>query len=382
MAVQKNKPLNSRAAINRIKVESLPSFTFSGNAVIVPWGLDNLYPFRIQQAIKKSPTALGCIKRLNELVFGQGLNDGGDTIVNRNGETLNDVVSQSVRAYNELGGFTCHFNFNALGEICEIFAPKIEHFRKHHDLKHVEFGLWNEGGSTMFRNLFITLDLYGGKDALRLIPEGAKFNEYLGQIYYFAKDQEINPTSPLDSASISASYEKEAQIYTYANIRNGFSGNTVIKLPTIAGGEDAKEESLKLQESIESMHGAEHSGSSIVVPVSTGVTGEAKNFTMIENLTPTNVDGLFVNQNEKAEKDILKVYNMPGEIIGISQKNGFAQTAYDAAWNMKNRDVQGDRDIIAREFNKFLPNSCFGVKEIELVPLDMIEMTQPQANAN
>lgn len=363
--------LNSRVAINRIKIESLPSTTFSGNADIVPWGLDNEYPFRINRAIKKSPTSLGCIKRQSELVFGQGLLEGGDIVVNRDGDTLNDVVQQSIRfGDTSLGGFTLHFNFNALGQICEIFAINIEYFRKHTSLRKVEFGIWQEDHVSFMSIDTISMDLYGGKDAIRLIPEG-EFIDYKGQVYYYSRFAEIYPTSPLDSASISASYEKEAQIYPYANIRNGFSGNTIIKYPTMKQGEDAAEEADKVQDSVQSMHGAEHAGSSVVISTPVGISGEVKPFNMVEHLSPTNTDDLFTNQNKKAENDILKVYNMPGILIGIPESGAFSRAAFDDAFNMKNSDLEGDRQRIEREFNKILPNTCFGIDEMELVPLEM-----------
>jgi len=370
--------LNSRVAINRIKVESQPSITFSGRSTIIPYGLDNRYPFRITQAIKKSPTASGCIKKQSEFIFGQGIKEGGDIVVNREGETLNEVINQSIRfGYSTLGGFALHFNFNLLGEICEIFFVNQEYIRKHRDLRHVDFGIWENEQVSFFTDDFITLDLYGGKNAIRLVPEGG-FEEYPGQVFYYSKFAEIYPTSPLDSAVISASYEKEAQIYPYANIRNGFSGNTIIKLPTMKQGESAQPEVDKLQEDIQAMHGAEHAGSSVVTAMQMGVSGETKPFTMVEHLSPTNIDGLFVNQNKKAENDILKVYNMPGELIGIPQQGAFSRAAYDDAFNMKNSDVEIDRQEVERQFNKFLPNSCFGIDEIELVPMvDRSQESEP-----
>jgi hypothetical protein len=101
------------------------------------------------------------------------------------------------------------------------------------------------------------------------------------------------------------------------------------------------------------------------------MNAEAKPVQLVEHLSPTNIDGLFVNQNVKAERDILKEFNMPGELIGAQTETAFSSTSYNEAWNMKNEDVQGDRNIIERELNKILPNSCFGITEAELVRMEM-----------
>ena len=365
------RQLNSKAAINRIKVESLPYFVFAGDSDIVPYGLDNLYPRRIIQAVKKSPTALGCIKRQSEFIFGQGLADGhGDIIVNRDEETLNDIVSKAIRnGYSALGGFALHFNFNSLGQICEIFNIELEFVRKHKELRKVDYGLWREDNHSSLGREYITLDLYGKSDPVSgFALDGL---DYKGQVFYFARDGEIYPTSPLDSAVISASYEKEAQIYTYANIRNGFSGTTIIKMPTVQTGDKAVQEAEQVQNNIQSLHGADRAGSSLVISVPVDADGAPKPFQMVENLSPTNIDGLFEKQNLKAEKDILKVYNMPGELIGIPASGAFSRAAYDDAFNMKNSDTEIDRNTVEREFNKFLDKSVFGVSEIELVPLKL-----------
>lgn len=365
------KGINSRAAINQIKIDSLPFHVFSGHSDILPFGIDNHYPHRIIEAVKKSPTALGCIKRQSEFIFGQGVKIGGDTIVNRDDETLDDIIWQCVRhGYSILGGFGLHFNFNALGQICEMFFVNQEYIRKHRTLRRVDYGIWRDSHGNFLEENHITIDIYGKVNPLDAIAKEG-FSDYKGQIYYYAKDGEIYPTSPLDSAIISASYEREAQVYPFANIKNGFSGTSVIKYPTMAMGENAAAEADKIDEDLKQLHGSENAGGSLVISVPVGMSGEAKNFQMVESLTPPNIDGLFTNQNKKAEGDVLKVYNMPGELIGIPTAGAFSRDAYDEAFNMKNSDVEIDRQAIEREFNKILPLTTFAVDSIELEPMKM-----------
>jgi hypothetical protein len=371
MAFQ-GKQLNTRAAINRIKIDSLPFLSFSGKAEVIPYGEDNLYPNRIIAAIKKSPTALGCVKRQSEFIFGNGVTDGaGDKVVNREGETLNDIIWQCIRhGYSTLYGFALHFNFNVYGEIAEIFFVNLEYVRKNRSFKTAEYGIWDNQQAVFTSYQNVMVDVYGKIDPIDRIAEiGVK--DYRGQALIYSKDREIYPTSPLDSASISASYEREAQIYPYANIKNGFSGNTVIKYPTIAQGDEAAEEANKVQTDLQALHGSERAGSSLVVSVPMNVNGEPKEFKMVEHLSPTNVDGLFVNQNAKAENDILKVYNMPKILLGISDSGMFNEASFNDAFNYKNSDCEIDRKEIERLFNKFLPNSVFGIDKIELTPLEM-----------
>lgn len=361
--------LNSKVAINTIRVESLPYLTFNGSNSIVPYGVDNIYPQRIINAIRKSPTAQGCVKRASEFIFGQGATTG-ETVVNRNGETLNDVIWQSIRNnYTRLGGLALHLNFNILGQVTEIFVADLQYLRKHRTLKAVDYGLWDSYYS-YYAIRYVTLDLFGSKDPVEGIKEEG-ITKYNGQIFYFSLDNDIYPTSPLDSASISADFEKSAQIYPFANIKNGFSGNTVIKLPTLAQGEKAQKEVDTLNKNIEELHGEEKAGSSLVVPVPVDANGNVKDFKMIEHLSPTDVDGMFVNQNLKAEDDILKVYTMPKILLGKSDQGMFNEASFNDAFNYKNADTEMDRQIIERQFKKVLENSIFDVDGFELIPLEM-----------
>ena len=117
MSKANSAKLDSKAAINRIKVESLPYSVYSGQVPIIPYGQDNLYPNRLINAIKKSPTAKGCSEMLAMFVQGNGLAFGGDMVVNRDGDTMNDILGKAVKDYSGLNGFCLHFNFNILGQI-------------------------------------------------------------------------------------------------------------------------------------------------------------------------------------------------------------------------------------------------------------------------
>ena len=355
----------------------MPYSTFASGEPIIPWGIDNMYPNRVLDAIKKSPTALGCVKRQSEFIFGNGILKGGDVIVNRDGETLNDILFQCIRhGYSPLYGYGLHFNFNVFGQISEVFFVNPETIRKNRELKEAVIGLWALTGGTFFTNQYIYIDLYGLTDPLAGI-ELMGINQYRGQIKYFSRDLEIYPTSPIDSAVISASYEREAQIYPYANIKNNFSATNIIKFPTMQMGDGAKTEANEMQDNIDSLHGSDSAGQSLVVTVPMSSSGEMKDYKMVESLQPVNVDTLFVNQNSKAEQDILKVYNMPKILLGVSDQGMFNEASFNDAFNYKNSDTEFDRKIIERDFNKWLPKSIFGLDQITLDPLQMKSTAQP-----
>jgi hypothetical protein len=363
--------ISTKAAINQIKVDSLPYSYYNGREEIIPYGTDNLYPDRIIEAIKKSPTARGCAKREAEFIFGQGIRN--DIIVNRHGETLNDVIRQFIfDGYSQLGGGGIHLNFNLLGQICEMFFVSYEFIRRHKTLNKVEYGIWREDSQSVFLDQNNkTVFTYNPEKFIEQVIESGGFYNYNGSVCLYSKNVGLYPDSPIDSASISASFEREAQVYPYANIKNGFSGNTLIKLPTMSDGDEADDEADSLSERIKDLHGAEKAGSSIVTTVPVNSEGEARPFQMVEHLSPTNVDGMFEKQNYKAENNILKCYTMPGILLGVPSEGMFNEASFNDAFNYKNADTEGDRKNIERFFSKILSNSVFGIDKFEIVPLEM-----------
>jgi len=241
----KNKKLSqmsARAVVNKLKIDSLPSFSFdvSGDDII-PYGLDNIYPNRIYDAIQKSPTASGCLKRMVEFIKGNGVS-GGNFIVNRHGETLNDIISQIVDPYVRYRGFCLHFNFNPFGQIIEITNVDFRFVRLLKDMKRAKISNWQRLVNRHYYGYYgyvdeddeVVVNLFDPSKVMDQIKESNKSgNEFNGQLLYWGAEDSIYPTSPLDSSNVSASYEHKNQVYQFANIENGFSANTVVKYPSL-----------------------------------------------------------------------------------------------------------------------------------------------------
>jgi hypothetical protein len=386
----KGRGVDAKAVVNNVKINSLPSSTYaySSGEEIVPFGLDNIYPQRIFEAVTKSPTASGCAKRTTEFIMGLGV-ENGEEIVNRRGETLNQVLAQCERSYSVYGGFAIHFNFNILGQITEMTNVDLRYIRKTRDLEKAVIAEWERKSYGIYQDTHAVIDLYNPDSLPQMVKKAKGIKKYNGQLLYFSADGNIYPTAPIDSASVAANYEEKSQIYSYANINNGFSGTTIVKIPNNSIGSETQEEisegasddsttnsndkspMTKMEQSLESLHGAENTGSSLVIEVPTDANGTFHDFTMVENLTPTNVDDLYLNQDKKQEENIFKSYTMPKILLGVSDQGMFNEASFNDAFNYKNADTEGDRKVIERVFNSFLPRTVFDAKQIVIVPLKM-----------
>lgn len=367
---KESKVLNVGLAIDKLKIDALPSFIFNGSSDIIPYGIDNIYPHRIISALNKSSTAKGCVKRLREFIFGNnGFGKGGEIIVNRNNETLNQVLFQFIRNnYVQLSGGGLHLNFNASGLISEIFFVSIEHMRKCTNLKTAQYGLYDpKYCSRGFVNDFLEIDIYGKNDPVSRIREFG-IDKYRGQLAFFNKDNDLYPDSDFEPVIVSAEYEFQSALYSYANMANGFSGMTIIKKPVLAADSKAVQ---VLEDKINNASGAVNAGSKIVLEVPIGDNGTIGTSNLVENISPPNVDSLSEKQDLKAQSNILKAAMMPGVLLGISETGMFNKESFNDAFDYKNADTEQDRELIETFFNSILDQSVFRTSELKIEPLSM-----------
>lgn len=372
--------LDSVSAINALNIESQPSKLYFNQKDIIPWGIDNLYPTRILKAIKHSPTAFACRNKEHEFVVGNGFSNG-DFVINRYGETLNDILRQSVfNGYSDLRCIVLHVNFNILGQVIEIFSTKPEYVRKASCLTKGFYNTWEENN---YLNDDIELDLYGTKDPIEGIRnsynEEGKRIEYKGQIVFDTFNNDIYSTAKIDSASISASFEKESQMFSYAAINNGFSAGGVLKMPVMGAGTKNDENKNTLQEKVNKMVGAKSANGVMAMEVLLDNDNKMPSGSMFESFTHASMDTLYLNQNEKAQSNILVAYGTPPVLASINNRGLFSKQEYMEAFDYKNSATEFDRQTVERSFHKIIENSVWAANKSEIVPLniDKYDTRQP-----
>lgn len=114
-----------RKAGERVDVNYLRQFG------IQSYGDDNLYPQTLRQIVKASPTGSECMDRFADFIEGYGFRDVpfSEYVVNRRGDTMDDIhelVCKDVAMYN---GFALHVNYNVNGQIVELHHVPFENCR-------------------------------------------------------------------------------------------------------------------------------------------------------------------------------------------------------------------------------------------------------------
>lgn len=118
------KDLKKKAS-SRIDVNYLRQFG------IQSYGEDNLYPQTLRQVVQGSATGSECVERYADFIEGYGFRDVpfSETVVNRRGETVDDIheaVCKDMALYN---GFALHVNYNVDGKVVELHHVPFENCR-------------------------------------------------------------------------------------------------------------------------------------------------------------------------------------------------------------------------------------------------------------
>ena len=351
MAKGKRKGLNVHAVTREIEVSSSVSGIIGGE--IVKFGLDNLYPNRVREIRRGSPTASGCVKRKTEFIVGLGTNNP-ERIVNRHGQTLNDVVRIASEDYTEFDGFALHFNVNLVREITEIQNVDLRYLRKTADLKKVRLSKLKT--ENLFDDSAYEIPLWGSG--------GSPKNGY---IFYFNRGRGIYPTCPFEASLTSAQFEDSSQVFSYMNAENGFSASGLLKIPNLPESDKKKR---KIEEQVKKVVGSKSAGSVLLVNAPQNIEGEIDGSKMFEPFQLSNVDSLHTKQTERAREYILRDFNMPEILLGVGSNGMFNKESFEDAHNYYNSDTERDRKIIERAFNSFLPFA--GIEDLEIIPLEKL----------
>lgn len=114
------KKANERLDVNYIRQFGIQSY-----------GEDNLYPQTLRQLVKGSSTGSECLERYADFIEGYGFRDipFSEYVVNRKGDTMDDIHEAVCRDMAMYNGFALHVNYNVDGKIVELHHVPFENCR-------------------------------------------------------------------------------------------------------------------------------------------------------------------------------------------------------------------------------------------------------------
>lgn len=215
------------------------STSYVSSLNIQAYGADNIYPQRMLDLILNSPTGGVCVERYQQFIEGNGYNDEdfSEYIVNRAGETVDDIhrlISRDMALYH---GFALHVNYNMACQIVELQYVPFQNCRLEEE---------NDQGQVLFINVHpdwtgrktrkgkrISVDINSVSKihtfnprkevVIAQIIEAGGIEHYKGQILWFSMDGKTEYPRPIyDKVVTNLSTDEALDNVKYRNARNNF----------------------------------------------------------------------------------------------------------------------------------------------------------------
>lgn len=222
---------NARKPTPRIDIGYLSRFG------IQSYGADNLYPQNLSAISSASGTAELCIARYAKFIEGNGFNSTelAEEVLNRKGETADDILHAVADDVARYGGFALHCNYNVFGEIVEVShipfeqcrlseeddAGKVAHIVVHPDWK----GKKSRSGKTIQvnENTITRINTFNPQAALAQMAAVGGVDKYNGQVLWVSMDGAYRyPTPIYDAVITEISTDEGLGNIKYRNVRNNF----------------------------------------------------------------------------------------------------------------------------------------------------------------
>lgn len=350
-----NTSIRNRMEVFRNSYEGIQSFD-----------LDNAYPQRCLRIVRSSGTASNCVKILAKYIRGRGWSEESynTLIVNRNKETLNDILRKVSLDFAYHNGIVLHFNYNGLGQIVEIWHIPFEYARKgleddiFYSSKIAISRNWEKRNLTKNQKPdFIDIFNPDPEIVLKQI-ENTKggISNYKGQILYLSNESNDYPLAPYDSVIEDILTDAQIKVFKMKSITTGFMASTLM---TVIGAFERDEDGHsdveeKIVKKLNNFQGAKNAGNILLMAADT-----EEEIPDIKNLTLPNSDKLFEYTEISGKNQIVENFNVPKVLVGIEADNALSSgdgQKLQQAKKYYDEITIDDRNIIEELFSKIMIN--------------------------
>lgn len=252
------------------------------------YGDDNLYPNKLRAICMDSGSAELCLNRYSKFIEGYGFNAEAvaELIVNRRGQTADELLHSVAQDFARYSGFALHVNYNVLCEVTSVEFVPFEQCRLEeeddngvvsHILVHPD---WSGRKTRSGKQVRVDeknikrIDIFNPRPEVvaAQIERVGGIDNYQGQILWVSRDgAQTYPTPIYDPAITEISTDEGLGNVKYRNVRNNFlvSCMLITKKGVTKIGEDGEEidgdEEMISTDDLREFQGDEKSGKIMLV---------------------------------------------------------------------------------------------------------------------
>lgn len=283
---------------------AIPVFKETRNKDYIRYGEKNDYPEYLTRLFDKSGKHGAIVGGKAKYIFGKGF-ENGNFIVNRLGESLNDISKKSILDIENYGGFRFEVIWNRGGKIGEIY--------------HVEWGTIRVGkeGGYYWKECWTVKSSDGRisdntKEEEVFIPAFDPSKPYGSQIYSYNEYRPGQKYYPLPEYIACNNYiETDIEISKFylSSIRNGMMPSKMLQFYM---GDPGEEKKKSLERSFtRKFAGAENAGRFILV-----FNAGGKDKTVdVQDLSGSELDKMFVELNKTVQQEIFSGHKVTSPML-------------------------------------------------------------------
>src|ERR1044072_8557580 len=273
----------------------IPVFKESRNKDYIKYGADDDYPDYLTYLFNKSAKHGAIIGGKAFYIFGEGY-ENGEVIVNRLGDTLNDIAKKSILDIEIYGGYRWEIIWNAARKVAEIY---------HVDYTTIRVGktggyYFKENWEPLNREEEIFIPAFNPSN-----PVGSQiyaYNEYRPKTRYYPLPEYIGSNNFIET-------DIEISKYYLSAIRNGMTPSKMIQF---FNGEPTEDKKREIEHRMaKKFAGAENAGKFLLVFNQVNASKSVE----VNDLSATDLDKHMIELNKTCQQEIFSGHRVTSPML-------------------------------------------------------------------
>lgn len=306
----------------------------------IAWGTDNRYPNYLFSLYEDCATLQSIINGTTDFVCGNDIScnlQRFEKTVNKNGDTINDIIQRISTDYLIFGGFALQVIRNALGNISEIYWIDFTKLRS--DKKNEVFFFSDEWDKSYGRVKYIVYPKFNPDDSNPT------------SIFYYKgnKTRTTYPTPLYNAAITSCELEKKINEFHLNEISNNFLTSKIINFNSGVPDDDLKNE---IERNInEKFSGAENAGRLLI-----SFNANKDSETTVADIPQDEFAERYDALQKRCREQIFTAFRATPNLFGLmNETTGFNEQEFFEAFKLYNRTaVRPIQQVIVKSFDKIL----------------------------
>lgn len=304
----------------------------------------------------QSPTASLCLSKASKAIYGKGFEE--NPIVNKDGQTLNQILKIASKEFEKYGNAFIHVGYNGDFQFNSLKVIPFNHIRvgKADDLGYSgKFVKYDWSAAKVNSDDFIYIDKFNPIEKVveTQIKAAEGIKSYKGQIIHLQKEYGNVYSVPKIYPSLhDTELEYNSSVFRANGASKGFLSTKLLVTSKLDA--DGRKD---LKKTVDGLQGASNSNSVIVMELDEFADGVKDKFSL-EDLVSSYNDDLFQYSDKQSEKNICKSMNVPIQLVTVDDNSLFGSSgeiiraARQHLWEQQ----EEERQLFEETFTRIMKN--------------------------